>query len=221
MKKTVSRALALIVPAVFTVTTLAAAPASAEPIPDGWVPTYSQGLVSVTGRQVGRLPGRLGNQHVTEVWTYDEEETIRGEIRDWWCPAGAIAPKVAWGEVETPCTLKGAFYFDQHGAASTTNTWAPNLRYMTFRGTDMPDWESLNGAAVPRRGSDTFSLRLKATGAQSQEVHDDGGILYAIRGREDATVVGGQFFGTPWLEMASVEVEGNSIGLWTYYEATV
>lgn len=218
MKKTVARALALIAPAVFAVTALGAAPASADELPEGWgAPQGQMGLVVITARQDGRLHGRLGNQHVTQVSTWDEEERVRGWVSDWWCPTGVTAPAPFDGDVETTCHLKGSFLFDQFGADTYRESWSPALRYLTFRSTGMRSWESLDGAPVPARRTDTFSLRLRAAGSSSLEV-SDGDIPYSILTRTDARIVGGQFFGTRWLDMTSVEIEGDAIGLWSYYE---
>lgn len=202
----------LVAAAVFTLTALGAAPASADEVPEEWgEPSAAFGYVAVAGRQDGYLPGRRGNQHVVAALT-DEEDILRGEVNDWRCPEGVTAP--VWRSEATTCRIKGSYdvAFDYDAVSPVAHSWAPDLRYMALR---VPVTVSSTDGTTGWSG--TLSLRVRATGASNLEVYDADGLRESWLDRQDAYVVGGKFTGLPWLEMTSVEVLDNEIGVYSYY----
>jgi hypothetical protein len=182
------------------------------PVPEEWgKPTVVFAQLQVVGREMGRLPGRLGNQHITEVDTIDEESVVGGSVLDWWCPAGAIAPYCA--SDETPCRLKAQHWidFDYDNRDSLTENWSPRLRYVNMR---IPiALEDASGAVVDRG---MVSIHAKAGGALSSLWFE--GDYQDVLTRQGARVTGGHFMGKPWLAMSSVEVVNDEMWLLRYYD---
>lgn len=180
-------------------------------VPDEWGdPVVSIGLVEVTALQVGRLPGRLGNQHVVRVGTLDEESVISGDVYDWWCPAGATAP--ANPTVATTCRLKATFIVDHDWPEPTHHAWGPGLRWMTLR---IPI-VLRDGATTDVVSHGKVSLRVRASGDLTQVWHE--GDYLDVLTREDARVVGGAFLGRQWLNMRSLAVTDGSLSVLRYYD---
>jgi hypothetical protein len=182
------------------------------PVPDEWGdPTVEFAQLQVVGRDNGRIPGRLGNQHVIEVNTYDEDSVLAGSVLDWRCPAGVVAP--VYGFEATSCRLKAQRWIDYDYARPDlyAENWAPNLRYVNFR-LPIVLLDSTNAVV----GHSQLSLHLKADGALSQ-VWSDGDYLDLLF-RQGAHVTGGKFMGKPWLNMDSVEVTDNQMWLLRYYD---
>lgn len=188
---------------------LAPSPAQAD-VPEEWGdPVVQFGLFGVTSHQLGRLPGRLGNQHVIVVSTFDEDSVVSGDVYDWWCPPGEVAPVNFMAE--TSCRLKETFIVDYDWPASIHHTWGPGLR-----------WMSLRVPIVLRDAVTTdvvfhgkVSLRVKAAGGLTQVWHD--GDYLDVLTRTQAHVVGGSFMGRQWLNMSKVEVLEDSLNLLRYY----
>ncbi len=189
---------------------LAPSPAQAD-VPDEWgEPVVSIGLVEVTAHQAGRLPGRLGNQHVVRVGTLDEESVISGDVYDWWCPAGAVAP--ANPTVETTCRLKATFIVDHDWPGATHHAWGPALRWMTLR---IPI-VLRDGATTDVVSHGKVSLRVKAAGELTQAWHE--GDYLDVLTRDEARVVGGSFLGRQWLNMRSLDITDGSLSVLRYYD---
>lgn len=175
------------------------------PVPAEWgEPSWEHVTFVVVGRQKGHLPGRLGNQHVTEVNTWDEEGVITGVMRDWFCPAGAVAPLDP--QEASPCRLKATFWIDYDhsydGPRETVYKWAPNLRYVNHR---LPIVITAADTAGTDADHGWLSLRLKANGAVTQSWYDDDYV--DTLEREGAYVSGGRLMGKSWLAMDSVSVD--------------
>ena len=210
-----ARALVLVAATVAAGTLVAAAPSQADEVPPEWgEPTFQAGLMSVIGRVDGHMAHRRGNQHVFAALTRDEEVLI-GEILDWRCPAGVTAP-LGYSE-PTTCVNKGFFSLDFDYAAYAAGAelkiaWGPQLRYMTLRSPGVLT-EAFTGTVIQRG---TVSIRARATGALTMDVYEADYESYLTR--TDARVVGGKFMGIPWLSMTSVEVAGNSLSVYNYYD---
>lgn len=173
------------------------------PVPESWgEPTWEHATFGVVGRQNGYLPTRRGNQHVTEVDTRDEEGIIAGVIRDWFCPAGAVAPLDPG--TASQCRLKATYWIDYDYSytwpGETAYKWAPNLRYVNHR---LPIVITDNAGARVDQG--WVSLHLKATGAVTQSWYNDDYV--DILDRAGAYVSGGHILGKAWLAMDSVSVD--------------
>lgn len=197
MKK-FARAMALIAAAVFSMTTLGAAPAQADtgvgPVPEDWGdPTFSALLANATARQSGNLPGRLGNQHVITIHI-DDDDFMSGQLTDWKCPAGVVPPVTAGDP--TSCKLRAAENFGYAGAGDYTYDWAPSARWVNIR---MP-------ISFTEGQQGRLSLRLKATGDPQVTWTDTDGYRESVIERNNATIVGGKFLGKPWLGMAEVNL---------------
>lgn len=175
------------------------------PVPDKWgEPTWEHATVVVVAHQNQRLPGRLGNQHVTEVGTVDEESVINGVVHDWFCPAGAVAPDQP--TEASRCRLRTTRYFeydyDYDWPGAAVMTWAPNMRYVNLR---LPiRFYDPTSTTVTERG--WLSLRLKGFGAPTQSWYD-GDYVDLLSWDDGASVVGGHFMGKAWLAMDSVRVD--------------
>lgn len=185
-----------------------AAHANTGPVPPEWgPPDVGFAKVAVVGRDDGRLPGRLGNQHVTAVDTIDEDSVVRGFVLDWWCPAGQLAPAYPWAE--TSCRLKSQLevQFDYDG--TFTQNWAQNLRYLNFR---IPIKLVDTSGTVVDRGMVT--LHLKGSG-DVEHTWFEGDYLDIVS--RQATLTGGHFFGRPWSALDSVEIAEGQMWLERYY----
>jgi len=182
------------------------------PVPEEWgPPTTVLAQLALTARHNGHLPGRLGNQHVTNFDTVDEDSVLNGSVLDWWCPAGEIAPNYSWGE--TTCRLKAevALDYDYDHPEVYKENWAPNLRYVNFR---LPIvTKNATTGAIIQHGK--MSLHVKADGATSQQWAD--GDFLDVFFRQDPRVTGGKFMGKPWLNSDSIDFVENQIWLLRYY----
>lgn len=177
------------------------------PVPAEWgEPTWEHVTFVVVARQKGYLPGRLGNQHLTEVNTWDEEGVVAGTVRDWFCPAGAVPPLDP--QEASPCRLRATSSIDYDHSyvwpGETVQRWAPTLRYVNVRlPVVVTAADADAGGAGPQRG--WLSLRLKADGAVTQSWYD-GDHADAVE-RAGAYVSGGRLLGKPWLATESVTVD--------------
>ena len=207
-----ARALAIGALALGPIVTGGAAQGDTGPVPEEWGdPTWVAAQLQVVGRENGRIPGRLGNQHVAEVNTIDEESVVGGSVLDWWCPAGVIAPFDA--NVETTCRLKARSWieFDYARPETLAENWTTTLRYVNLR-IPIALVDASNGVV---RHSE-LSLHVKASGDVSQ-VWSEGDYMDLLF-RQGAHVTGGKFMGRPWLKMSSVDVVENWFWLLRYYE---
>jgi hypothetical protein len=183
------------------------------PVPAEWGdPGPSFATIAVVGRQNGHIKGRLGNQHVIEVDTLDEESVINGSVVDWRCPKGVTAP-LNWFD-PTTCKLKSqvTIDFDYEQPTPLVENWSPTLRYLNFR-IPIVFRDFTTGAIVAHS---KFSLHVKAEGEVTQTWGDDD--YMDVFMREGAHVTGGKFMGKPWLQMSSVEVIGDQMWLLRYYD---
>ena len=216
MKLIRARALVLTAATALTATLVAAAPSHADPLPPQWGELAGQtAFMSVIGRVEGHMAHRRGNQHVFNAITR-EEEVVIGGVLDWQCPAGVTAP-LGFSE-PTTCVNKGFFSVDFDYAAYSAGAplvikWSPKLKYMTLR-SPATVTENYVESPVVRHG--TVSIRARATGPLKLEVFPDD--YFSWLTRTDARVVGGKFFGIPWLSMDSVEVTEDFLGLYSYYD---
>jgi len=207
-----TRMLAVGALAVGSVAVGGAAHANTGPVPEEWgEPTVVYAQLQIVGREMGRLPGRLGNQHVTEVDTLDEDSVVNGSVLDWWCPAGIIAPY--YGSVETACRLKAQYWidFDYDNRDTLTENWSPRLRYVNMR---IPIELVDPSGVVADRGK--VSIHVRAAGDLSLLWFD--GDYQDILTRQGAHLTGGHFMGKPWLGMSSVEVVNDEMWLLRYYD---
>ena len=186
------------------------ADANTGPVPEEWgQPTVEFAQLQVVGREMGRLAGRLGNQHVTEVNTYDEDSVVAGSVVDWRCPKGAVAPVYSFEE--SLCRVKAEYWIDYDYSGTVTENWSPNLRYVNMR-------MSINlfdaSGAIVDQGS--LSIHVKATGDVTQTWSD--GDYLDILTRQGAHLTGGHFMGKPWLAMSSADVTDHEAWLLRYYD---
>lgn len=195
---------------------VAATPSHADELPPQWGELTGQtAFMSVIGRVDGYMPHRRGNQHVFSATTR-EEEVVIGQVLDWKCPAGVTAP-LGYSD-PTTCVNVGFstvdFDYDAYSAgAPLVTTWSPTLKYMTLRS---PAKLTENYVESPTVRHGTVSIRARATGALKLEVFPDE--YFSWLTRTQARVVGGKFFGVPWLSMDSVEVTEDFLGLYSYYD---
>lgn len=175
------------------------------PVPAEWgEPSWEHAGVVVVGGQVGRLPGRPGDQHVTQVNTLDEEGVVAGAVHDWYCPAGAVAP--TYPQEASPCRLKATADLGHDPSRESPGgdvvRWGPSLRYVNYR-LPVLVTPTAGGDAEAERG--WLSLRLRADGAVTQSWY--AGDHVDILERGGARVVGGHVAGTAWLGMDAVTVD--------------
>jgi hypothetical protein len=214
-----ARTLAVGALALGAVATGGTAHADSGPVPEEWgQPTLEFAQLQVIGREMGRLPGRLGNQHVTAVDTVDEDSVVNGYAVDWWCPTGVIAPSsppYPGVPQETPCRLKAQYSVEYDYPRVLTENWSPTLRYLNLRiPIKLVDW-SAGGpvGVVVDRGN--VSIHVKGTGDLSLLWHE--GDYLDVLTRHGAYLTGGKFLGRPWLGMSSVGVINDEMWLLRYY----
>jgi len=211
-----AHALVLTAATALTASLVAAAPSHADPLPPQWGELTGQtAFMSVIGRVDGHMAHRRGNQHVFNAITR-EEEVVIGEVLDWKCPAGVTAP-LGLSE-PTTCVNKGFFSVDSdyatyNAGAPLVIKWSPQLKYMALRS---PATLTENYVESPTVRHGTVSIRARATGPLKLEVFPDD--YFSWLTRTHAQVVGGKFFGIPWLSMDSVEVTEDFLGLYSYYD---
>ena len=216
MKLIAARALVLAAATALAGTLVAAAPSHADELPPQWGDLTGQtAFISVIGRVDGHMAHRRGNQHVFSAMTR-EEEVVIGQVLDWKCPAGVTAP-LGYSD-PTTCVNKGFFSvdfdYDAYSAgAPLVIEWSPKLKYMTLRS---PATLTESYVESPKVRHGTVSIRARATGALKLEVFPDD--YFSWLTRSHARVVGGKFFGIPWLSMDSVEVTEDFLGLYSYYD---
>lgn len=187
------------------------ASANTGPVPAEWgKPTWQTPVLQLVGRQVGHLPGRLGNQHVTEVDTYDEESVVGGAVVDWWCPVGAVAP--VYASAPSPCRVKAQYSieYDYDHPEVLKEGWSPTVRYVNLR---IPIRLLDSAGTVVRHG--TVSIHVKAAGQLTQTWFE--GDYQDLLTRQGAHLTGGHFLGMPWLAMSSVTVTDDEMWLLRYY----
>lgn len=185
------------------------AEADSGPVPEEWgEPTVEFAQLQLTGHEMGRLPGRLGNQHAIDVNTVDEDSVVGGSVLDWWCPAGAIAPHSA--TEETPCRLKAQYSVDYDWPGTVTQNWSPDLRYLNMR---IPI-RLVDASGMVIRGN--VSIHVRGTGNLSSSWF--AGDYLDVLTRQGAQVTGGKFLGRPWLQMASADVVNDEMWLLRYYD---
>jgi hypothetical protein len=214
-----ARTLAVGVLALGAVATGGTAHADSGPVPEEWgQPTVVFAQVDVASHEMGRIPGRPGNQHVTEVNTVDEDSVVSGYAVDWWCPAGAIAPTTEPNPgvpLETPCHLKAQYTVTYDYPGVVTENWSPTLRYLNLRIPIKLVDPSAGGplGVVVDRGM--VSIHVKGTGDLSLLWHE--GDFLDVLTRHGAYLTGGKFLGRPWLEMSSAGVVNGDMWLLRYY----
>ena len=216
MKLIRARALVVAAATVLAGTLVAVAPSHADELPPQWGPLTGQtAFMSVIGRLDGHIAHRRGNQHVFWAITR-EEEVVIGQVFDWKCPAGVTAP-LGYSD-PTTCVNKGFFSVDFDYAAYSAGAplvikWSPRLKYMTLRS---PATLTENYVESTKVRHGTVSIRARATGALKLEVFPDD--YFSWLTRTHTRVVGGKFFGIPWLSMDSVEFTEDLLGLYSYYD---
>ncbi len=180
------------------------APARADVVPPAWgMPAYEDGAVAVTARVDGRVHGRPGNQHVMTLRSSDEEVAI-GQIVDWWCPAGMVAPENP--DDQSRCRERARTWVDFDAQPGwSVKKWAKDLSWLELRA---PVVETDATGAVLQRG--TVSLRVRGTGATTVTVYEEFHEVYLFR--DGGKVVGGELLGIPWRAMTDVRVDD----LWLY-----
>lgn len=207
--KVLARLLAVATMAIGSVATGSVAHANNGPVPEEWgPPLVAFAGLEIVGRENGRLPSRLGNQHVTLVNQVDEDSVISGSIVDWWCPSGALAPYDP--VLPTTCRLKTQYEIAYDYPRVEHQAWDRRLTYLDV---SIPIKILDSDLAVVQRGRLTY--HVEGMGATTN--------LWSPEGYEDrltrhrSRVTGGGILGTPWLTMSSVEVvDGNMWLLRTY-----